>query len=139
MQKVRSFMAVGGANTKSKDTIPTTKAMGRKQIDAVTDKNNLMRSGEAKAKLDSIVGASKAKSMGKDLVDQRRAGNAAANKSRKESGVPKVERMRVNVNASQDADKYAPYFRPTADSYIRVSSVEKDPTRASVKAYGKKK
>lgn len=138
MAKVRSFMAVGGANGKSKDTIAMTKSMGRKQIDAVTDKNNLMRSGEAKAKVDSIVGASKAKSMGKDLVDQRRAGNASANKTRKELGVPEVRQMRTNVT-SQNADKYAPYFRPTADSYVRVSSVEKDPTRISVKAYGKKK
>jgi hypothetical protein len=123
----------------SKDTIAPKRGSKDYNVNDVIEsrtKSNLAKArNEVFAKNDSISASRTAKSQGKDLVDQRRAGNNAANISRKKNGVPLVKRYRQS-NAGDNADKYSPSgsLQKTRDSYIRDSSVEKDmPTGITAK------
>jgi hypothetical protein len=95
------------------------------KINETSDINKKRREIEGIAKNDSIVGAKKAKFEGKDLVDQRRAGNKTANETRKEGGVPQVTRGR---STNTEPDKYysGGYSALTSDSYSRNEPLEKD-------------
>lgn len=98
-----------------------------KKIDNTSEFNKNRIEIESMAKTDSISGAKKAKFEGKDLVDQRRAGNKAANETRKEGGVPQVMRGKEHVNDSNLADKYSTgTSTSTRDSYSRANPLEKD-------------
>jgi len=95
------------------------------KINETTDINKKRLSVESAAKSDSISGAKKAKFEGKDLVDQRRAGNQAANVKRKEGGVPEVSRGRYT---NTEPDKYwgGGYNALTSDAYVRDEPLEKE-------------
>lgn len=95
------------------------------KINETTDYNKKRNEVESMAKSDSIVGAKKAKFEGKDLVDQRRSGNRAANETRKEGNVPQVARGR---STNTEPDKYyaGGYSALTSDSYSRTAPLEKD-------------
>jgi len=102
-----------------------------KKIDNTTEFNKKRVDVESMAKTDSISGAKKAKFEGKDLVDQRRAGNKAANEIRKEGGIPQVMRGKEYVNDSNLADKYSTgTSTSTRDSYSRTNPLEKDMPKA---------
>ena len=76
---------------------------------------------EASAKKDSVYAASAAKFSGKDLVDQARAGNEAANVKRKAENIPSVVRYRQNTGSSYPGgDKYSKNFENTIDTYFRT-------------------
>lgn len=97
------------------------------QINDTSDFNTKMRNKEAIAKNDSVVAATRAKLFGKDVVDQRREGNKAANTTRSKEGVPQVLRGRTYTGDSNDTDKYAPDGkRPSVDSYNRTKPLEKE-------------
>lgn len=82
---------------------------------------------ESRAKGDSISGANKAKVLGKDTVDQKRAGNVAANVTRVKEGNPQVQRGRTMTADSNYTDKYAPDgSKPSVDSYSRLKPLEKE-------------
>ena len=95
------------------------------KVNETTDYNKKRNEVESMAKSDSIVGAKKAKFEGKDLVDQRRSGNRAANETRKEGNVPQVARGR---STNTEPDKYyaGGYSALTSDSYSRTAPLEKD-------------
>lgn len=94
------------------------------ETSAINTKRNLV---EGIAKNDSISGAKKAKFDRKDIVDQARSGNKAANEARLKGGVPQVMRGREHVNDSNRADKYSTgTSTSTRDSYSRTSPLEKD-------------
>jgi len=94
------------------------------ETSAINTKRNLV---EGVAKSDSISGAKKAKFDGKDIVDQRRAGNKAANETRLKGSVPQVMRGRTMTNTSSLTDKYAPDgHAPSVDYYGRTNPLEKD-------------
>jgi hypothetical protein len=95
------------------------------KVNETTDYNKKRNEVESMAKSDSIVGAKKAKFEGKDLVDQRRSGNRAANETRKEGNVPQVARGR---STNTEPDKYyaGGYSALTSDSYSRIAPLEKD-------------
>lgn len=102
-----------------------------KEIDAVTAFNKKKNDVESMAKSDSIVGAKKAKLEGKDLIDQGRAGNAAANVTRVKEGNPQVLRGREISHSSYPAgDKYTNPMdvnsSGTSDVYSRSKPLEKD-------------
>ena len=80
---------------------------------------------------DSISSAKKAKFDGKDLVDKRRTGNEAANKTRVKLGNPQIQRGR----SQEDTDGFGggdKYYNPLdlggwkTDSYSRNKPLEKD-------------
>ena len=97
------------------------------QINDTSDFNTKMRNKEALAKNDSVVAATRAKLFGKDVIDQRREGNKAANATRIKEGVPQVLRGRTYTGDSNDTDKYAPDGkRPSVDSYNRTKPLEKE-------------
>lgn len=97
------------------------------QINDTSDFNTKMRNKEALAKNDSVVAATRAKLFGKDVIDQRREGNKAANATRSKEGVPQVLRGRTYTGDSNDTDKYAPDGkRPSVDSYNRTKPLEKE-------------
>lgn len=95
------------------------------KINETSEINKKRLDVESVAKNDSVVGAKKAKFDGKDLIDQRRAGNKAANETRKEGGVPQVARGR---HTNTEPDKYytGGYSSLTSDSYSRTAPLEKD-------------
>jgi len=102
-----------------------------KEIDETTNFNKRKNEVEAMAKSDSIVGAKKAKLEGKDIIDQRREGNAAANKTRLKEGNPQVLRGRAISHSSYPAgDKYTNTLNVnesgTSDIYSRTKPLEKD-------------
>lgn len=97
------------------------------KINSVTAFNTKRRGVEAMAKTDSIAAAKKASFNSKDLVDQRRAGNAAANATRLAGGNPKVARGRTYTGSSTETDKYAPDgSKPSVDFYSRTNPLEKN-------------
>ena len=97
------------------------------QINDTSDFNTKIRNKEAIAKNDSVVAATRAKLFGKDVIDQRREGNKAANATRNKEGVPQVLRGRTYTGDSNDTDKYAPDGkRPSVDSYNRTKPLEKE-------------
>jgi hypothetical protein len=101
------------------------------KVNETTDYNKKRNEVESMAKSDSIVGAKKAKFEGKDLVDQRRAGNKAANETRVKDKVPQVMRGREISHSSYPAgDKYTNPMNVdasgTSDIYTRTNPLEKD-------------
>ena len=105
-----------------------------KKIDNTTEFNKNRIDVESMAKTDSISSAKKAKFDGKDLVDQARAGNKAANETRVKGGVPQVMRGREISNSSYPApDKYTnPMDKTgsgTSDVYARANPLEKEMPR----------
>lgn len=98
-----------------------------KKIDNTTEVNKNRRDVESMAKSDSILGAKKAKFDGKDLIDQARAGNKAANETRVKGGVPQVMRGREYTGSSYPGgDKYSQNFDNTKDIYNRTAPLEKE-------------
>lgn len=99
-----------------------------KEIDNTTNFNKRKNEVESIAKSDSIVGAKKAKFEGKDIIDQRRAGNTAANKTRVQEGNPQVVRGRsMEKENGFDGDKYSSVNDPfKSDYYSRLKPLEKD-------------
>lgn len=98
-----------------------------KEIDGISAFNKKKVEVEGMASKDSVAGAKKAKLMGMDIVDQRRAGNAEANKTRVKEGNPQVLRGRTMTKTSDYTDKYAPDGNaPSVDSYQRMKPLEKD-------------
>ena len=96
-------------------------------INSVSAFNTKRRGVEAVAKTDSIAAAKKSAFNSKDLVDQRRAGNAAANVTRAAGGNPAVSRGRTYTGTSSMTDKYAPDgSKPSVDFYSRNKPLEKD-------------
>lgn len=95
------------------------------KIDEITKFNAKAMAVEGRAKSDSISGANRAKFSGKDLVDQKRAGNASANVTRVKEGNPQVLRGR---QTNTEPDKYytGGYSSLTSDSYSRSKPLEKD-------------
>ncbi len=107
---------------------------GIAKIDEISKFNAKAIATEVKAKGDSISGANKAKVLGKDLVDQKRAGNAAANVTRVKEGNPQVLRGRTLTADSNNTDKYAPDgAKPSVDYYSRNKPLEKDMPRVGSK------
>jgi len=102
------------------------------KIDETSALNKKRIAVEASAKSDSISGAKKAKFSGKDLVDQRRSGNAAANETRAKGGNPEVARGRY-TNTKPDKYYSGGYSALTSDSYSRTGPLEKDMPRISEK------
>lgn len=100
------------------------------QIHETSDYNKEVYKKEALAKKDSVLAATRAKLFGKDVIDQRRAGNAQANVKRKELGIPKVKRWREDASA-EDGDKYSSPTWPRQDNYIREGSLEKNMPRTT--------
>lgn len=98
------------------------------KVNETTEINTKRNSVESVAKNDSVVGAKKAKFEGKDIVDQRRAGNKAANETRAKDNVPQVMRGR---STNTEPDKYysGGYSALTSDSYSRTNPLEKDMPR----------
>jgi len=101
------------------------------KVNETTEINTKRREVEGLAKNDSIAGAKKAKFDGKDLVDQRRAGNKAANETRVKDKVPQVMRGREISHSSYPAgDKYTNPMNVdasgTSDIYTRTNPLEKD-------------
>jgi len=116
---------------KMEDSVPKgmTKE-GITKINETTKFNAKTIATEAKAKGDSISGANKAKFLGKDIVDQKRAGNAAANVTRLKEGNPQVSRGRTMTADSNYTDKYAPDgSKPSVDYYSRNKPLEKEMPR----------
>lgn len=104
------------------------------KINETTNFNSKKNSIEANAKSDSIVGANKAKFLGKDIIDQKRAGNASANLTRVKEGNPQVLRGRTMTADSNYTDKYAPDgSKPSVDSYSRNKPLEKEMPRIGSK------
>jgi len=100
------------------------------KIDETTKFNAKSMAIEARAKGDSISGANKAKILGKDIVDQKRAGNTAANVTRLNEGNPQVSRGRTMTADSNYTDKYAPDgSKPSVDFYSRNKPLEKEMPR----------
>lgn len=100
------------------------------KIDETTKFNAKSIATEARAKGDSISGANKAKVLGKDIVDQKRAGNTAANVTRLNEGNPQVMRGRTMTADSNYTDKYAPDgSKPSVDFYSRNKPLEKEMPR----------
>lgn len=101
-----------------------------KEIDNVSAFNKKKIEIEGRAKGDSISGANKAKFQGLDIVDQKRAGNAAANVTRLKEGNPQVLRGRTMTSDSNYTDKYAPDgSKPSVDYYSRNKPLEKEMPR----------
>lgn len=97
------------------------------KVNETTDINTKRREVEGVAKNDSIAGAKAAKFNGKDIVDQGRTGNKAANETRLKGGVPQVMRGREYVNNSELTDKYSTgTSTSTRDSYSRTGNLEKE-------------
>ena len=100
------------------------------KIDKTTAFNSKSIAIESRAKGDSISGANKAKILGKDIVDQKRAGNTAANVTRIKEGNPQVMRGRTMTADSNYTDKYAPDgSKPSVDFYSRNKPLEKEMPR----------
>ena len=100
------------------------------KIDETTSFNSRKIATESRAKSDSIVGSNKAKFLGKDIVDQKRAGNLTANVTRVKEGNPQVQRGRTMTADSNYTDKYAPDgSKPSVDSYSRNKPLEKEMPR----------
>jgi hypothetical protein len=99
-----------------------------KEVNNTDDFNKRKKEVEYMAKSDSIVGAKKAKFEGKDIVDQRRAGNNSANVTRVKEGNPQVARGRsMEMENSFDGDKYSSTNSPfKSDYYSRLKPLEKD-------------
>jgi hypothetical protein len=104
------------------------------KIDETTKFNAKAIATEGRAKGDSIAGANKAKFQGLDAIDQKRAGNAAANLTRVKEGNPQVLRGRTMTADSNYTDKYAPDgYKPSVDSYSRNKPLEKEMPRIGSK------
>lgn len=104
------------------------------KIDEITKFNAKAIAVEGRAKSDSISGANRAKFSGKDLVDQKRAGNTSANATRVKEGNPQVLRGRTMTKDSNYTDKYAPDgSKPSVDYYSRNKPLEKDMPRIGSK------
>lgn len=104
------------------------------KINETTNFNSRKNAIETNAKSDSIVGANKAKFLGKDIIDQKRAGNASANLTRVKEGNPQVLRGRTMTADSNYTDKYAPDgSKPSVDSYSRNKPLEKEMPRIGSK------
>lgn len=104
------------------------------KINDTSDENTEKRAVESRAKNDSLVASTRAKLFGKDVVDQRRAGNESANKTRKSGGVPQVKRFREGNQTEETEDKYSKpglYGTRTADAYKRNAPTEKDSPRTT--------
>jgi hypothetical protein len=119
----------------TKEYVP--KGMTKEKISKINETSKFNAKAvavEAKAKGDSIAGANKAKVLGKDLVDQKRAGNVAANATRVKEGSPQVSRGRTMTADSNYTDKYAPDgSNPSVDYYSRNKPLEKDMPRMNSK------
>lgn len=117
--------------TKMEESVPKGMTKdGITKINETTKFNAKAIATEARAKGDSIAGASKAKLLGKDLVDQKRAGNVAANVTRLKEGSPQVSRGRTMTADSNYTDKYAPDgSKPSVDYYSRNKPLEKNMPR----------
>jgi hypothetical protein len=103
---------------------------GIDKINETTKFNAKSIATEARAKGDSISGANKAKILGKDIVDQKRAGNLSANATRVKEGNPQVMRGRTMTADSNYTDKYAPDgSKPSVDFYSRNKPLEKEMPR----------
>lgn len=101
------------------------------KVNETSEINTKRNAVESIAKNDSVVGAKKAKFDGKDLVDQARAGNKAANETRVKGSVPQVARGREYVNDSNLTDKYSTgTSTSTRDSYSRTNPLEKEMPKA---------
>jgi len=123
------------ATPKMEESVPKgmTKE-GITKINEATKFNAKAIATEARAKGDSISGANKAKVLGKDIVDQKRAGNAAANVTRLKEGNPQVMRGRTMTADSNYTDKYAPDgSKPSVDYYSRNKPLEKEMPRMGSK------
>jgi len=93
-------------------------------INNISTENVRRISAESSAKKDSVYAASAAKFSGKDLVDQARAGNEAANVKRKAEKIPSVIRYRQNTGSSYPGgDKYSKNFENTIDTYFRSKPI----------------
>lgn len=96
----------------------------KKQVSNInkTSSENVRKiAAESSAKKDSVYAASSAKFSGKDLIDQARAGNEAANVKRKAEKIPSVVRYRQNTGSSYPGgDKYSKNFENTIDTYFRT-------------------
>jgi len=99
----------------------------KKQVSNInnTSTENVRRiTSELSAKKDSVYAASAAKFSGKDLVDQARAGNKAANIKRKAENIPSVQVYRQKTGSSYPGgDKYSKNFENTIDSYFRTKPI----------------
>jgi len=120
---------------KMEESVP--KGMTKSGIDKINETTKFNAKSiatEARAKGDSISGANKAKVLGKDIVDQKRAGNAAANVTRLKEGNPQVSRGRTMTADSNYTDKYAPDgSKPSVDYYSRNKPLEKEMPRMGSK------
>lgn len=116
------------AESKAEGYVPKGLTSGDiSKIDETTKFNAKTIAIEARAKGDSISGANKAKFLGKDIIDQRRAGNASANLTRVKEGNPQIQRGRTMTADSNYTDKYAPDgSKPSVDSYSRNKPLEKE-------------
>jgi len=118
-------------NEKAEGYVP--KGMTKDGIDKINETTKFNAKSiaiEARAKGDSISGANKAKVLGKDIVDQKRAGNTAANVTRLNEGNPQVMRGRTMTADSNYTDKYAPDgSKPSVDFYSRNKPLEKEMPR----------
>lgn len=120
------------ADAKSEGYDP--KVLDKNLVDKINETsafNKKRNALESSAKNDSVVGAKKAKFEGKDIIDQARAGNKAANDTRIKSGVPQVIRGREISHTNYPApDKYTnPMNRAgsgTSDVFTRTAPLEKD-------------
>lgn len=119
------------ATPKMEEAVP--KGMTKGGIDKINETTKFNAKSiaiEARAKGDSISGANKAKILGKDIVDQKRAGNTAANATRVKEGNPQVMRGRTMTADSNYTDKYAPDgSKPSVDFYSRNKPLEKEMPR----------
>lgn len=119
------------ATPKMEEAVP--KGMTKGGIDKINETTKFNAKSiatEARAKGDSISGANKAKILGKDIVDQRRAGNLSANATRVKEGNPQVMRGRTMTADSNYTDKYAPDgSKPSVDFYSRNKPLEKEMPR----------
>ena len=120
------------ADAKSEGYVPKglTKELIAK-VNETTAFNKKRTDTESMAKNDSIVGAKKASMAGKDIIDQRRAGNKAANETRAKGKIPQVTQGREISNTNYPApDKYTnPMDRTgsgTSDVFTRTAPLEKD-------------
>lgn len=120
------------ADAKSEGYVPKglTKEFIAK-VNETTELNKKRNDVESIAKNDSIVGAKKAKFEGKDIIDQRRAGNKLANDTRAKGKIPQVLQGREVAHTSYPApDKYTnPMDKTgsgTSDVYTRTKLLEKD-------------
>jgi hypothetical protein len=100
-------------------------------INKVNDFNKRKRDVEAQASKDSITKSKIEALKGKDIIDQRRAGNIEANKARAKGGNPLVIRGREISHSSYPAgDKYTNPMNVnesgTSDMYSRSKPLEKE-------------